>query len=239
MRRRSSEDSYNSTIQALNELNPDVGIQPVTAPGFLAFGRLYGRYRADALAAGLHVAASVHRRLIHEPSALTGDRSIRENLFPYICRAFGGLESLQIGWIGGRNKKCTMLEYHKCPQLVLAYTEMLMLLGHSTDIQMPAATYDLSLLNIFYVPRGTIFEIHPLVLHGLPIHLSEEEGFLCVEVHPEGTNDFLKFDLQNCDAGPMLSARNRWVITHPSDHSSNRVTTHGGLRGRSIKLRTF
>ena len=60
---------------------------------------------------------------------------------------FGGLP-IQIGYCNGHNKKLNALEYHRCSEINIAVTDMIILIGKQQDIQ-DDYTYDTSLVEAF------------------------------------------------------------------------------------------
>ena len=56
-------------------------------------------------------------------------------------RGFGGVP-IQLGYCNGHNKKLNALEYHRCSEINVACTDMVLLLGAQQDIDLNDYTYE-------------------------------------------------------------------------------------------------
>lgn len=88
------------------------------------------------------------------------------------CRAYGGLP-IQIGYCNGNNHKLNALEYHRCSEVNVAATDMILLLGRQQDIA-GDYTYDTSKVEAFLVPAGTAIEVYATSLHYAPCNGERE-----------------------------------------------------------------
>ena len=105
-------------------------------------------------------------------------------------KGFGGLP-IQIGYCNGHNKKLNAVEYHRNSEINVAVTDLVLLLGCQQDIE-EDFTYDTSKIEAFLVPAGTGIEVYGTTLHYAPCN-TEDSGFQCVVVLPEGTNTCLLY----------------------------------------------
>lgn len=96
--------------------------------------------------------------------------------------------SVEIGYCSGHNKMLNALEYHRSSEANVAVTDIILLLGHQSDIT-EDFTYDTAQLEAFFVPAGTAVELYATTLHYVPIGTKENDyAFKMGVVLPFGTN---------------------------------------------------
>ncbi|MEG0277182.1 MAG: DUF4867 family protein, partial [Coprobacillus sp.] len=100
--------------------------------------------------------------------------------------------------------------------------------GHIWD--MKNNTYDSSLCECFYVPKGTIVECYSTTLHYTPCCVSQD-GFITVCLLSRGTGDLL-------EDGPIgiLKKKNKWFIAHSENKEKIKSGDYPGLLGKIIKI---
>jgi hypothetical protein len=224
-------------IGSLNTENPDLGILPVTDPSFSSYGAVHRKLRVDSLLGAMDRWITVTDGVVCEPDPAGMDRCPRETA-PIVRTVFGGMEDLQLGWMHGRNSVLNSLEYHKCPEAVVAASDMVVFVGLAQDIVWPEGTYDISRVKAFFVPRGTLYEVLPCCLHGTPTHARRADGFRCAVMLPRGTRSPVDLPPSAEGEAALLHGRGTWLIAHPSEPSFQGTSVHFGLIGRSIQLRT-
>jgi hypothetical protein len=225
-----------SLLGKLNALNPDVGISDVSDPGFSCYGRLLGEFPAAAIVDYMDAAISVTDATVYQPDAIGMNRFPAETL-AISRQVFAGAEDLQLGWTYGRNARLSCLEYHKCAEVVITATDTLVLLGLVQDIAWPDGTYDISRVQAYLVPRGTVYEVFPWCLHSTPLHARRQDGFACAVMLPRGTHDPIDFVPEKGGEAKLMHRRNTWLLAHPDDPVNGGVG-HCGLLGRNIELKT-
>lgn len=126
---------------------------------------------------------------------------------------YGGYP-VQTGYCNGHNQKLNALEYHRCSEVNVACTDMILLLGCQQDIE-PDYTYDTSRVEAFLVKAGEAVEIYATTLHYAPCGV-DGSGFKCVVVLPKGTNHECRKDMSGSLRGEdrLLAAVNKWLIAH-------------------------
>ena len=82
--------------------------------------------------------------------------------------------SVEIGYCSGHNKMLNALEYHRSSEANVAVTDIILLLGHQSDIT-EDFTYDTAQLEAFFVPAGTAVELYATTLHYVPIGTKEND----------------------------------------------------------------
>ena len=127
-----------------------------------------------------------------------------------ISKAFFGQMPTQTGYCNGYNVSNDYIEYHRCSEINIAVTDMILEVGKKEDLDRDY-TYDKSKLETFYVPAGTMVELYGTTLHYAPIS-ANGEGFRCVVILPMGTNEEIHDKTIVCREDVLLAARNKWLI---------------------------
>ncbi len=119
----------------------------------------------------------------------------------------GGMPA-QFGYTNGKTASLDALEYHKASELVIAVTDLIVLVALRSEIV--DNKLDSSLVKAFYVPEGTAFEMYATTLHYAPVRVYDE-GYKSVVVLPRGTN----YDIEKNSLDALLWGTNKWLIAHP------------------------
>lgn len=147
--------------------------------------------------------------------------------------------SVEIGYCSGHNKMLNALEYHRSSEANVAVTDIILLLGHQSDIT-EDFTYDTAQLEAFFVPAGTAIELYATTLHYVPIGTKENDyAFKMGVVLPFGTNFPLGVTLgaeaekEKLPEEKLLFAKNKWLIAH---EESGEEGAFIGLTGKNISV---
>ena len=147
--------------------------------------------------------------------------------------------SVEIGYCSGHNKMLNALEYHRSSEANVAVTDIILLLGHQSDIT-EDFTYDTAQLEAFFVPAGTAVELYATTLHYVPIGTKENDYALKMGVVlPFGTNFPLGVTLgaeaekEKLPEEKLLFAKNKWLIAH---EESGEEGAFIGLTGKNISV---
>ena len=74
---------------------------------------------------------------------------------------------IQVGYCNGHNSLLNALEYHRCGEVNVAVTDLIVLVGSLVDVA-DDFTYDTAKVEAFFVPAGTAFEMYETTLHYAP-----------------------------------------------------------------------
>lgn len=207
-----------------------VTVLRVTDDKFNPYGRIIRGYHYGELLLSMEK-IPLTEGVVYEPSVKTLERlPIKEELEQSF---FGGMP-IQIGYCNGHNSLLNAVEYHRCSELNLAATDLILLLGRIQDIKNDF-TYDTSLIEAFYVPEGTCVELYGTTLHYAPCGI-EGNGFRCAVILPEGTNSSLHNTAGHLSENRLLFARNKWLI----GHEESGLGDEGGfigLKGDNISIK--
>ena len=147
--------------------------------------------------------------------------------------------SVEIGYCSGHNKMLNALEYHRSSEVNVAATDIILLLGHQSDIT-EDFTYDTAQLEAFFVPAGTAVELYATTLHYVPIGTKENDyAFKMGVVLPFGTNFPLGVTLgaeaekEKLPEEKLLFAKNKWLIAHEEGGEEGAFI---GLTGKNISV---
>ena len=203
-------------------------IYKVTDPEFAPYGKVLEGYDLKDMLAKMEETPLPEDSTVYVPSdknleALAVAEEFRN-------RAYGGLP-IQIGYCNGNNHKLNALEYHRCSEVNVAATDMILLLGRQQDIEKDY-TYDTSKVEAFLVPAGTAIEVYGTSLHYAPCN-AKEGGFRCVVVLPEGTNTEIDFKISAEGEDKSMTAKNKWLIAHPEAGIEGAVA---GLKGENLTV---
>lgn len=155
-----------------------------------------------------------------------------------------GFADIQVGYCNGPNSRLNGLEWHKSPEIDIAVTDLVLLLGKRADVGSDGC-YDSRKLECFYLPRGTVLELFPEVLHFSPCKVVPG-GFKSVIVLPRGTNGTLASNelevarkavaFGNIEPR-LLFMRNKWLVAHPERTILVERGAFPGIRGENVEIR--
>ena len=153
----------------------------------------------------------------------------------HILNHIFGYVDIQTGYVNGHNTKLNALEYHKSPEVIVVLTPIVLLLGLHKDIK--EDTYDSKKIQAFYVPKNSVIELHPRVLHFSPCK-TMISGFKCGIVLPMGTNtEFIKLDQVKSIEDNLLFKINKWLLVHKEHQKMIDLGAHVGIIGENIEIK--
>ena len=137
---------------------------------------------------------------------------------------------IQIGYCNGHNRALNALEYHRSSEVNVAGTDAVLLLGWLADVE--NGEYDTSLVEAFFLPKGTAVELYGTTLHYAPCG-PEGAGFRVAIVLPKDTNLPLE-EKHEGGEDERLTARNKWLLGHPEGGLPEGSPM--GLKGENITI---
>ena len=151
---------------------------------------------------------------------LKASQLIREKVF--------GLGQMESGYCNGNNTKLNCMEFHTCPEVNLAATDMVLLLALPSDIV--DGKLDVKKVKAFFVPKGTAVVLRSYVLHYSPC-MYHGQPFRCGVYLAKGTNRPLRIK----PADPSLWAENKWLLAHPESEPAQKGA-YVGIVGENIEV---
>lgn len=205
--------------------NPHLNLKLITDEAYRPYGRVLTGYDVQPLVEYMNAHTAIPDGCHYEPSiaemeALPAAQAIQADFY-------GGLPA-QFGYTNGKVTSMDALEWHRSSELVIACSDLVVLVGRVQDVR---DTYDTSLVEAFYVPAGTAFELYATTLHYAPC-CADAQGYRSVVVLPRDTNT----PLAAPGIDPLLWAKNKWLIAHPSVESLAAEGADGRITGPNITV---
>ena len=188
----------------LKKLNPELTIRELTDPAFRTYG-----YRVTDIDTGELEALSLRLFVENEATRYTPSSAELEALDAGKTiedRVFGQLP-IEIGCCYGMNTRLNGMEYHSSNEMIIAATDLVLMLGRIQDIT-EEGTWDSALTELFYVEKGRSLVIYSSTLHLAPCRVSPEP-FNALIILPKGTNEPLKGEPEG-----TLFKHNKWMLAH-------------------------
>lgn len=221
----------NNVLERLNEVN-SVRVYSVNDPEFLPYGRILSGYDFSGL-----ISFAENNTPIPENGNIYVPSVPEMEKYP-VCETvkntvFGESE-IQIGYCNGRNTTYNGFEYHKAPEINIAVTDFMLVLGHSYEIE--NNTYNPEKAKVFFVPKGTAIEMFGTTLHLSPCRTCDE-GFRDIVILPKGTNTPLQSRIITDNESKLLLQKNKWIIAHPEREPLIKQGAVAGVIGENKELK--
>ncbi len=233
-------------IDELRKLNPNLTIHETSEPSLAKYARTLdpSPYRSlMQLADRVTEIDPESNHYVASMPELEADSS-----FSRLKLWFGG-KSIQVGCCNGPNFLLNALEWHESPEIDMAVTDMLLLLGRRSDVASDG-TYDAAKIECFYVPKNSVIELIPETLHYSPCK-ALSSGFKSIIVLPRETNHELSADeeaavreemrrassLGKCNIQiRLLWMKDKWLIAHPETTKLVECGAFPGIKGNNIRV---
>lgn len=217
--------------QELAKLNPHIKINSPYDDSFIKYGKVITDYDFSSIIEYMEGNTSIPQGgniyLASVPDM--EDTEIKNRL----QNEFYGEMPIEIGYCNGPNSTLNGLEYHIGSEIDIAVTDLVLLLGQLKDVN--DNRYSSSKVEAFFIPRGTAVQIYETTLHFGPCKTSEQ-GFKCIVILPEGTNEPLKND-RSTHKDKLLFARNKWLLAHPDRKNLIENGACPGIDGENIEIK--
>lgn len=218
-------------LNKLNQLN-SMEILDISDEKFKTYGKILKDFNVDELLTYMEVNTDIpDAGNIYIPSDENMEQSA---VCPEIQASIYGGMDIQIGYCNGRNSTYNGFEYHKGSEINIAVTDLMMVLGHSWDIE--DNTYKNEDAEVFFVKKGTVLEMYQTTLHLSPCKTSDA-GFKAVVVLPKGTNTPLEEKSAGKKEDELLLLKNKWIIAHKDREPLVKAGAHIGIIGENIELK--
>ena len=218
------------TLQQLREKNPDLPLYSVHDREFRRYGAVFTFEGQAALTDALRatpIPESGNAYVASEPSleAVRANGALSETCFEG--------KAVQVGYCNGRGFRLNAMEYHRCSEINLTTTGLVLLLA--TPDKLRDGVLDAKDVAGFYLPPETAVEIYPMVMHFAPCRIAES-GFNCLVVLEKGTNAPLdKVDTTLPGEDKLLWMTNKWMTCHPDSPQAEKGA-YQGIRGENLAL---
>ena len=222
-------------LQHLNQVN-DVPVYAVESEEFKSYGNIIKGYDFSDLIEYMEKQTSIPENgNVYKPSNPDMEAFV---IAKTIKSAFYGGMPIQIGYCNGRNSTFNGFEYHKGSEINIAVTDFMLALGHTWEIK--DNHYDNKDAKVFFVKKGTAFEMFQTTLHLSPLKVSDE-GFKGIVILPKGTNTPLTAEEKSLITKEdpeqvLLLQRNKWVIAHPEREPLIKQGAFAGIIGPNKEM---
>ena len=218
-------------LETLNELNKPLVIQSADSSSMKRYGRLIEGIDCEEM-----FSLSLKNVDLNGPAYIRDLEGLRqfESFKSIKSSVYGDSISAQAGLCFGMNNKMNGMEYHEGSEIIVAVTDVILILGRSEDII--DLSWNSDHAECYYLPRGTVLELYSNTLHLAPCRVSSEP-FCTIIILPEGTNKPLKNEkLKETD--PLYFMENKWLICH---EESPAIARGGfkGISGKNIEIQTI
>lgn len=118
-----------------------------------------------------------------------------------------GNADIEVGYCNGYNHLLNCMEYHTCPEVDIAYNDLILLLALKEEIV--DGKLDSNKVEAFVLKKGEAFVLNPYVLHYSPCRI-DDRGFRCGIILADKTN----MDLTSKPIDEKLFKINKWLLAH-------------------------
>lgn len=211
------------------ELNPDLSVKMIDDSSFSTFGKIIGDFDFTR---GIEY-ATLNSQIPETGNIYTPSDALLEYAVPKkeIERLFYAGMTCQVGLCNGNNSHLNGLEYHKGSELLVAVTDLVLLLGKIQDMR--DDHYNSKNIAAFFVPQNTAIELYATTLHFSPCKV-HSEGFKAIIILPSGTNYSLD---ESVPKNKLIAAKNKWLIAHAD---ATRLVERGvlvGIEGVNLEVK--
>ncbi|MDY4190907.1 MAG: DUF4867 family protein [Oscillospiraceae bacterium] len=219
-------------LQELRAKNPGIKFYSVLDPEFAKFGRVIDGYDFTPYVEYLDKHTEVPEEgnkyvaSVPEMEALPLTKLVEQNIY-------AGMPA-QVGYCNGNGSLLNALEFHKCNEINVGVSDMVLLLYSLVDV----VDNKLESKDVigFYVPAGTPVELYATTLHYAPCKVMDS-GFKCLVILTRGTNGaFTKPEKLYSKQDELLFGANKWLIGHPEGSAVAKRGGYAGILGPNVKV---
>ena len=218
-------------LEQLREKNPGLPLYSVNDREFRRYGCVFDFKERAALSKALAetpIPESGNQYVASEPllEAVKANDTLS-------AACFGG-KAVQVGYCNGRGFTLNAMEYHRCSEINLTTTGLVLLLAAPEKLR--DGVLDAADVEGFYLPPDTAVEIYPMVMHFAPCRIAED-GFNCLVVLERGTNAPLEsVNITAQGEEGLLWMQNKWLICHPDSLQAEKGA-FVGIMGENLTVK--
>jgi len=210
--------------------------QSVTSQDFKKYGMIHEGYQVDSLCKEAEKIDMPESGCLYEASIPTLEATAD---FQRFIDIYAGEQAFQCGMCWGHNKHLDGVEYHRASEILVAVTDMVVMLGDRRDLD-EEFRYNSELIEAFSLPKGSVVELFATTLHLAPSTL-DPTGFRCIVILPRGTNEPLSEEGKEITSKAvgehrLLFARDKWLLFHPDTDGAKKGGIYPGVYGENYKL---
>ena len=206
-----------NTLSFLQSQNPDLPFYRVQDPAFVKYGQIYNDIQVASLIQIALVNFTFVKGTIYVASSIDLEKC---KCIEEIKRSCFGQMEIQVGLCWGDNTKLNGMEYHKSSEVIIAATDLILMLGQRSDITEQG--WHSNKTECFYVSEGTVLELYATTLHLAPCR-TNHQPFYAIIILPRGTNTPLTEEPSG-----LLWMKNKWLLSHPEGSAA--------AKGAAVKI---
>ncbi len=213
-------------FERLCEKNPHLNLKCICDESFRPYGEVVKGYDLSELIEYMEKNTEIPNGCKYCPTVPEMEATdAAKKITAVFC---GGMPS-QFGYTNGTTSSLDALEYHKASELVIAITDLVVLVAKRDEIV--NNNLDSSKVKAFFVPAGTAFEMYATTLHYAPCQ-AQEGGYKSIVVLPKGTN----YAIERSEMDKTLWGTNKWLIAHPEVKKLADAGAALWISGENIKV---
>ncbi|QUI23678.1 DUF4867 family protein [Vallitalea pronyensis] len=218
--------------QTIKNKNQHIRMMHVTQSSVRPYGRMITGYDFSELIDYMHLKTAIPQEGNRYLPAI--QEMEHTALFEHLMHGYYGGMPIQIGYCNGQNTQLNGLEYHKGREIVLAITDLVLLLGHVQDIK-EKQYHSENVVGVF-VPKETAIELYATTLHFAPCKV-HKKGFKSSIILPEGTNSPINYNggVHTYEEG-LLFKKNKWLLVHSENTKLMRQDAYVGIIGENTRV---
>lgn len=217
-------------LKKIKALNPHLEVKAISDPSFFNFGHIVDGYDFSEC---IHLMDTKEIPSSGNTYVASDTDLMQSSLAQELSSGFYGNIPIQIGYCNGNSCKLNALEYHKCSEIDVAVTDLVLLLADRRNIINNQIAS--SAVTAFYVPAGVACELYGTTLHFAPCKLYDE-GYKSIIVLSEGTNNpLISFPPIHSNEDSLLWMQNKWLIAHEDSLPASKGACIG-ITGKNIEI---
>ncbi|MGL5955013.1 MAG: DUF4867 family protein [Brevinema sp.] len=217
-------------LEQLQQKNTHIMIKSVNDDTFKAYGTVHKNLHINSLLQFLY-STTVEEHEVYIPhldslASLSEAQYIEDYLFGQI--------SCNVGYFNAYNSKLNALEYHKCSEVLVFATDVVLLLAKIEQIQQDQL--DSKNIVAFYASKGSVVELYATSLHFAPC-MATSAGIQQIVFLSKNTNTPLVKSISDKNGeNKFLFGRNKWVLAHQEATSLVSSGAYIGITGKNIHI---
>lgn len=218
-----------NNLEKIRTTNPELNIININSDEFRDYGVVYDEFDLDEINRYMDSMPIPAENVYVPKNPEIEKMSIIEQLSHDV---FGGME-LSAGQCAGHCDAFSAIEFHQGSEVNITFTDVIMVLGKRRDLH----GYEFNAeehTQLFYVPKGTVFEMFSDTIHYSPIDV-DPAGFKALVVVLNGTNEPLPSSFKSNNK--MLVKKNKFQLAHKSREDKVQAGILPGVKGKLIQVK--
>ena len=220
-----------SSFDEIKKANPDKTIYDINNDEFADFGLVYKQYDLSKVTNYMDSKIEIpsdHNDYIPDDENIENDAAIKQ----IAADVYAGMP-ISAGPSVGQSTSFSAIEFHQGSEVNITFTDVVMVLGKRQDIH----DYEYNAeehAKLFFVPRGTVFEMYSDTLHYSPCKV-DDGGFKAIVMVLQGTNQPLPDGFKATNK--MIVKQNKFQMAHAVRKDKIAQGILPGVKGKLIDIK--